>query len=73
VLGLLAILLAVLAAGVAAASLRLPSLVSTMLAAYLALVVTTAGAALALSPIREVTPGGLAALDGALLAGALAC
>lgn len=55
----LLISLAVASAAFAAASLRLPSLVSTLLAGYLALVANVAGGQLAIAP--HVRPGGCGA------------
>ncbi|HZO96775.1 MAG TPA: hypothetical protein VFB42_05335 [Gaiellaceae bacterium] len=63
--------LAVAAALLAAASLRLPSLVSALLAAYLALVGEEGLVTLALSPVHAVRAGWLAAAE-AVLAGAAA-
>src|SRR5262249_28725661 len=51
------------AAFLAAASLRLPSLVSTLLAAYLGFVLATVGPVLVLSPSRWVTRTGLLAAE----------
>jgi glycosyl transferase family 87 len=68
----LIVLLPVAAATLAGAALRIPSLVSTLLVAYLALVAAMVGAVLILSPFREVTQGGLAAAEAVVLAGALA-
>ncbi len=70
--GLLLIAAAAATALLAAVSMRLPSLVSTLLAAYLAFVANLGLVTLALSPIREVTRGGLALAEGVLLGGALA-
>jgi Glycosyltransferase family 87 len=70
-LGLLVVCLFLAAAVLAAASARVPSLVSTILLAYLGLVVGTVGATLALSPLEAVTRGGLAIAGGVLLAATL--
>ena len=70
--GLLLIGSAVATALLVAAAARLPSLVSTLLAAYLAFVANLGIVTLALSPVHEVTRGGLAVAEGVLLAGALA-
>src|ERR1700724_1360994 len=53
-----------------AASLRLPSLVSTLLAAYLLFVANIGLVTWALSPLRAVDRDGLAAAEGVLLAAA---
>ncbi len=71
-IGALVVLMAVLSAASLAASARLDNLVSTLLCGYLALVGTTVGATLVLSPFREVTRGGLLALEAGLLAASLA-
>ena len=55
-----------------AASLRLPSLVSTLLAAYLVFVADLGLVTWALSPLRAVTRGGLAVAEAVLLGVALA-
>jgi hypothetical protein len=55
-----------------AVSLRLPSLVSTLLAAYLAIVANLGLVTWALSPLRLVDRSGLAAAEGLLLAAAFA-
>jgi hypothetical protein len=52
-------------------ALRLTSLVSTLLAAYLALVANLGLVTLVLSPFREVTRGGLLAAEAVLLLGAV--
>jgi hypothetical protein len=54
-----------------AATARLPSLVSTLLLAYLAYVANIAVVTLVLSPFEGVTRGGLAVAEGVLCAGAL--
>ena len=69
--GLLIILLAVGAALLAAASMRLASLVSSLLVAYLALAANLVIVVVALSPFREVSRGGLAGAEAILFAGAL--
>src|SRR5581483_5738578 len=69
--GAAVMVLAVAAALLAAASLRLPSLVSALLAAYLALVGEEGLVTLALSPVHAVRAGWLAAAE-AVLAGAAA-
>ncbi len=56
----------------AAAAVRSPSLVTTLLAAYLAAVGNVGLVTAALSPFREVTRAGLAAAEVVLLAAALA-
>jgi len=61
----------VVASVLLAASARLPSLVSTLLAAYLAFVAATVGVVLALSPARLVTRNGLAVAELVLLGLAL--
>lgn len=68
--GLCLIGAAALTAVLAAASVRLGSPVSTLLAAYLAFVAELAILTRALSPIREVTRGGLAVAEAVLLAAA---
>jgi hypothetical protein len=55
-----------------AASLRLPSLVSTLLAAYLAFVANLGLVTWALSPLQAVDRGGLAAAEGFLVTVAFA-
>jgi hypothetical protein len=70
--GLLPIGLAVATALLASASARLPSLVSTLLVAYLALVANLGLVTLVLSPFRAVTYWGVAAAEGLLLLLALA-
>jgi hypothetical protein len=55
-----------------AASLRLPSLVSTLLAAYLFFVANLGLVTWVLTPVRAVDRGGLAAAEGVLLAAASA-
>jgi hypothetical protein len=72
VLGWLTVLLAVSTSLLLATALRLASLVSTLLAAYLVLVADAVVVTIALSPFRAVTPAGLAACEGAALLGALA-
>jgi hypothetical protein len=72
VIGLLLIAAAVATAGLAAAAIRLPSLVSTILVGYLALVANAVVVTVALSPFRDVTRGGLAAAEAALFVVALA-
>src|SRR5712692_6760743 len=64
--------LSVATAVLVAGSLRLESLVSTLLVAYLALVGGVVLVVLALSPFREVTRGGLAVAETLLFAVALA-
>jgi len=70
--GFLLIASAAAAAFLFAAALRLGSLVSTLLAAYLAYVAITAAVTLALSPIRWVTQGGLAVAQTIVLVAAVA-
>jgi hypothetical protein len=53
-------------------ALRLPSLVSTLLASYLAWVVNLGLVTLVLSPFREVDRGGLAVVEAIILVGAFA-
>jgi hypothetical protein len=65
-----AIPLAIAAAAFAALALRLPSLVSTVLAAYLALVANVGLVTWALSPFHAVTGVGLAAAEAVLLVAA---
>jgi hypothetical protein len=72
VIGLLLVAGAAVSALLAAVSLRLPSLVSTLLASYLALVANFVLAVLVLSPFREVNKGGLLVAEALLLAGAFA-
>ena len=72
-LGLLLIASAVATALLLAAAARLPSLPATLLVAYLAYVANLGLVTLALSPLRDVTRGGLAAAELVLGAGALAC
>ncbi len=67
----MALALALAAAAFAALSLRLPSLVSTILAAYLALVAQIALATWALTPFDAITQSGLAVAEAVLLAGAV--
>ena len=62
---------AVATALLAACAARFPSLVSTLLAAYLALVANLGLTTLVLSPIHQVTRAGLAVAEGLLLAAAL--
>jgi hypothetical protein len=71
VIAVILIALAVAAAMLAAASLRLASLVSTLLAAYLALTGGMVFVVLVLSPFRWATRGGLAAAEAVLLAAAV--
>jgi hypothetical protein len=68
VIGALVLVLFGASALLAAVSARLPSLVATLLLAYLALIGGTVGATLLLSPFDEVGSGGLA-VAGAVLAG----
>src|SRR5438874_6809354 len=70
--GVLLIGAAVATALLAAASLRTASLVTALLAAYLAFVADLGLVTWALSPLRAVTRGGLAAAEAVLLAAALA-
>jgi hypothetical protein len=70
--GLLLIGSAAATALLVAATARLPSLVSTLLAAYLAFVANLGIVTLALSPVHEVTRAGLGVTEATLLAGALA-
>ncbi len=69
---LLLIVAAAASAILVAAALRLPSLVSTALVAYLAYVANVGLVTLALSPFRAVTSAGLTAAELVLLAAALA-
>ena len=69
--GVLLIGAAVATALLAAASLRTPSLVTALLAAYLAFVANLGLVTWALSPLRAVTRGGLAVAEALLLAAAL--
>src|SRR6185437_7145370 len=66
-IGVLLIGAAVGVALLAAASLRSPSLVTTLLAAYLAFVFDLGLVTWALSPFEAVTRGGLAAAEALLL------
>jgi len=70
--GVLLIGAAVATALLAAASLRTPSLVTALLAAYLAFVANLGLVTCVLSPLRAVTRGGLAVAAALLLATALA-
>src|SRR5881398_1570565 len=70
--GVLLIGAAVATALLAAASLRTPSLVTALLAAYLAFVANLGLVTWALSPLRAVTRGGLTGAEAILLAAALA-
>jgi glycosyl transferase family 87 len=71
-IGLLVIGLAIATALLAAASMRLASLVSSLLAAYLGFSANLVVVVVALSPFREVTLGGLAVAEAILFAGVLA-
>ena len=71
-IGLVLIGSAVMTALLAATALRLQSLVSTLLVAYLALVANLGLVTLVLSPFREVTRGGLAVAESLLLMAAVA-
>ena len=62
--------LAIASAALVAASLRLSSLVSTLLAGYLALVANLAGVTWALSPFHAVTRTGLTVAEAILVAAA---
>lgn len=66
------IALAVATALLVASATRLPDLAATLLIAYLAFVANVGSVTLALSPLREVTRGGLAVAEGVLFAGAFA-
>ena len=66
-IGVLVIGLAIATALLAAASLRLESLVSTLLAAYLALAADLVLVVVALSPFRAVTRGGVGAAQAVAL------
>jgi hypothetical protein len=72
VLGLLLIAVAVATALLSAAAARFSGLVPTLLSAYLAFVAEIELVTLVLSPIREVTRGGLAVAEALLLAAAFA-
>jgi len=72
VAGVVLIGAAALVALLAAASLRSSSLVTTILAAYLAFVADLGLVTWTLSPLRAVTRGGLAAAEAVLLAAAFA-
>ena len=67
--GLLLIASAVASSVLFAAAARIPSPVSTLLAAYLAFVANIGVVTLALSPFHEVTRSGLAVAEAAILAG----
>lgn len=69
--GLALILAAVSTSLLVAVAFRFSSLVATLLTAYLALVANLGLVTLVLSPVREVTRGGLAVAEAALLAGAV--
>ena len=71
-IGVLLLAAAIAVALLAAASLRTPSLVTALLAAYLAFVANLGLVTWALSPARAVTRGGLAVAEAILLAAALA-
>ena len=70
--GLLVIALVVATALLTAASLRLGSLVSSLLAAYLALVTNLVAVVVVLSPFRDVTRGGLAVVQAIVFTASLA-
>ena len=72
-LGAVGLALAVATACFAAAALRLRSLVSTLLAAYIAYVANLGLVTLALSPTRSVTRGGITVAEAVLFAVAIAC
>jgi hypothetical protein len=67
-IGALVVLMAVLSAATLAVSARFDTLVSTLLCGYLALVGSTVGVALLLSPARLVTQDGLLVAEAVLLA-----
>jgi hypothetical protein len=67
------ILLAVAAAALFAASLRLPGLLASLLAAYVVLVAQVGAVTWLLSPFDSVTPAGLTAAEAALAVGAGVC
>jgi hypothetical protein len=71
VIGLALILAAVATSALAALALRLESLVSTLLAAYVAFVADLGLVTLVLSPSRDVTRAGLAAAQTILLIASL--
>jgi hypothetical protein len=71
VIGVLVVLLPVAAAVLFAASARLPSLASTLLVAYLALVGEALAMTLVLSPLHHVTQGWLGAIGLVVLAGSV--
>ena len=64
----MAVALALVAAGFAATSLKLPNALSTALAAYLALVANVGAVTWALSPFDEVTSTGLTVAEAVLAA-----
>lgn len=72
-IGLALVVAAGAAAALAAASLRLRSLVSTLLVAYVGFTANLGAVTLALSPFHEVDRGGLAVAEGLLLAAAFGC
>jgi hypothetical protein len=72
VIAVLLIGLAIINGLLVAASARLPSLVTTLLVAYLAFVGNLVLVVLVLSPFREVTRGGLAAAEACLFGVSLA-
>ena len=71
-IGILLIAAVIAFALLIAAALRLSGLVSTLLAAYLALLANVGFVTFALSPVREVTVAGLVLAEAVLLAGAFA-
>jgi hypothetical protein len=70
VIAFLLILAGAISAVLVGLALRLPSLVSTVLASYLAWVVNLGLVTLVLSPFRQVDRGGLAVAEAIILAGA---
>ena len=71
-IGLLLIAAAVATSVLVALAIRLDSLVSTLLVAYLACVANLGLVVILLSPFEQVTRGGLVLAEGALLLAALA-
>ena len=70
--GLLLVAMAITTAALAAITLRLTSLVSTLLVTYLFYLANLGLVVIVLSPLELVTRGGLAVAEGVLLAAALA-
>jgi hypothetical protein len=71
VIGVILVLLPAVAALLYAVSARIPSLVATVLVAYLAFVAEMVGTTLVLSPSDAVTRGGVGLVDALLVAGSV--